>query len=98
MVIRPGRTMLDPGPGGTIRQVVIMEDPWQARLNRMRQLLPLPFLVLSAAITFTVPASAFHRWCHRASSPSGMPRAVTRTSSPRNGDGPGYLPIDYRST
>src|ERR1700759_34264 len=38
-----------------------MEDPWQARLNRMRQLLPLPFLVLSAAITFTVPASAFHR-------------------------------------
>ena len=62
MVIRPGRTMLDPGPGGTIRQVVIMEDPWQARLNRMRQLLPLPFLVLSAAITFTVPASAFHRW------------------------------------
>jgi hypothetical protein len=39
-----------------------VEDPWQLRLNRMRQLLPLPFLALSAAITFTVPASAFHRW------------------------------------
>ena len=37
-------------------------DPWQARLNRMRQLLPLPLLALSAAITFAVPASAFHRW------------------------------------
>jgi signal transduction histidine kinase len=62
MAIRPGRTMPDPGPGGTIRQVAIMEDPWQARLNRMRQLLPLPFLALSAAIAFAVPASAFHRW------------------------------------
>jgi signal transduction histidine kinase len=62
MAIRPGRTMPAPGPGGTIRQVAIMEDPWQARLNRMRQQLPLPFLALSAAITFAVPASAFHRW------------------------------------
>jgi signal transduction histidine kinase len=42
--------------------VMVMEDPWQARLNRMRQLLPLPFLALSAAIAFAVPASAFHRW------------------------------------
>ncbi len=41
---------------------MVTEDRWQARLNRMRQLLPLPFLALSAAITFTVPASAFHRW------------------------------------
>ena len=39
-----------------------VEDPWQLRLNRMRQLLPLPFLALSAAITVAVPASAFHRW------------------------------------
>jgi signal transduction histidine kinase len=55
--------MPDPAAGGTISQVaMVMEDPWQARLNRMRQLLPLPFLALSAAIAFTVPASAFHRW------------------------------------
>jgi hypothetical protein len=33
-----------------------VDDPWQARLNRMRQLLPLPMLALSAAITFSVPA------------------------------------------
>ncbi len=39
-----------------------VEDPWQLRLNRMRQLLPLPFLALSAAITLAVPGSAFHRW------------------------------------
>jgi signal transduction histidine kinase len=38
-----------------------VNDPWQDRLNRMRQLLPLPFLALSAAVTFAVPASAFHR-------------------------------------
>ena len=42
--------------------MALVEDPWQARLNRMRRLLPLPMLALSAAITFAVPASAFHRW------------------------------------
>jgi signal transduction histidine kinase len=42
--------------------MALVEDPWQARLNRMRQVLPLPLLALSAAITFAVPASAFHRW------------------------------------
>jgi hypothetical protein len=47
-----------------LREVImaLVEDPWQARLNRMRRLLPLPMLALSAAITFAVPASAFHRW------------------------------------
>ncbi|HEY2277377.1 MAG TPA: sensor histidine kinase [Streptosporangiaceae bacterium] len=40
----------------------LVEDPWQARLNRMRRLLPLPLLALSAAITFTVPVTAFHPW------------------------------------
>jgi hypothetical protein len=47
-----------------LREVIMamVEDPWQARLNRMRRLLPLPMLALSAAITFAVPASAFHRW------------------------------------
>ena len=42
--------------------VMVMEDPWQARLNRMRQLLPLPMLALSATITFAVPASTPHPW------------------------------------
>jgi DNA-binding CsgD family transcriptional regulator len=42
--------------------MTLVEDPWQARLNRMRQLLPLPMLAVSAAVTFAVPASAFHRW------------------------------------
>ena len=42
--------------------MVPLDDPWQTRLNRMRQLLPLPFLALSAAIAFAVPDSAFHRW------------------------------------
>jgi signal transduction histidine kinase len=39
-----------------------VDDPWQARLNRMRALLPLPMLALSAAITFAVPGSAVHGW------------------------------------
>jgi signal transduction histidine kinase len=42
--------------------MALADDPWQARLNRMRQVLPLPMLALSAAITFAVPASAFHPW------------------------------------
>jgi signal transduction histidine kinase len=48
----------------SVREVImaLVEDPWQARLNRMRRLLPLPMLALSAAITFTVPVSAFHPW------------------------------------
>jgi signal transduction histidine kinase len=48
----------------SVREVImaLTEDPWQARLNRMRRLLPLPMLALSAAITFAVPVSAFHRW------------------------------------
>jgi signal transduction histidine kinase len=48
----------------SVREVImaLVEDPWQARLNRMRRLLPLPMLALSAAITFAVPVSAFHRW------------------------------------
>jgi signal transduction histidine kinase len=39
-----------------------IDDPWQARLNRMRQVLPLPLLAVSAAITLAVPGSASHRW------------------------------------
>jgi hypothetical protein len=48
----------------SVREVImaLVEDPWQARLDRMRRLLPLPMLALSAAITFAVPVSAFHRW------------------------------------
>src|ERR1700743_2452923 len=54
--------------------MALVEDPWQARLNRRgrraplprrtrrRGLLPLPMLALSAAITFAVPVSAFHWW------------------------------------
>ena len=38
--------------------MVPVDDPWQARLNRMRQLLPLPMLALGAVIIFTVPSSA----------------------------------------
>jgi signal transduction histidine kinase len=63
MPLGPARRCRTPAADGTISQVaMVVDDPWQARLNRMRQLLPLPFLVLSAAITSTVPASAFHRW------------------------------------
>jgi hypothetical protein len=48
----------------SVREVImtLVEDPWQARLDRMRQLLPLPLLALSTAIAFAAPASAFHRW------------------------------------
>ena len=48
----------------SVREMItaLVEDPGQARLNRMRRLLPLPMLALSAAITFAVPVSAFHRW------------------------------------
>jgi hypothetical protein len=39
-----------------------IEDPWQGRLNRMRQVLPLPLLAVSAVIAFTVPGSATRPW------------------------------------
>ena len=39
-----------------------VDDPWQARLNRMRQLLPLPMLALGAVIIFAAPSSASHPW------------------------------------
>ncbi|HXP58193.1 MAG TPA: histidine kinase, partial [Streptosporangiaceae bacterium] len=39
-----------------------IDDPWQARLNRIRRVLPLPLLAVSAAIAFAVPGSSVHRW------------------------------------
>jgi signal transduction histidine kinase len=49
MAARPGRS--SPVP-----------DPWQARLDRLRRLLPLPLLAVSAAAAFAVPASSSHAW------------------------------------
>ena len=40
----------------------IAEDPWQARLDRMRQLLPLPLLLISAALALALPAAGSPQW------------------------------------
>ena len=49
----PERGQYQPGPAGdtigNMREVVV-EDPWLARLDRMRRLLPLPLLLVSAAV------------------------------------------------
>jgi signal transduction histidine kinase len=41
---------------------VNVADPWQARIDRLRRLLPLPMLVLSSAVALTVPGSSDHSW------------------------------------
>jgi len=54
--------------GGTIGRVteaaVAVHDPWQTRLDRMRRLLPLPLLLLSAAAARAVPGGE-HPWARR---------------------------------
>jgi signal transduction histidine kinase len=39
-----------------------LADPWQARLDRLRRLLPLPLLAVSAATALGVPGSTSHDW------------------------------------
>ncbi|WP_236792663.1 sensor histidine kinase [Amycolatopsis sp. GM8] len=34
-----------------------LEDPWQARLNRLRRILPLPLLAVSTALSFIAPGN-----------------------------------------
>jgi signal transduction histidine kinase len=40
----------------------VIEDPWQARLDRMRRILPLPLLAVSTAIAMATPADGSHSW------------------------------------
>jgi signal transduction histidine kinase len=41
---------------------VNVADPWQARIDRLRRLLPLPLLVLASAVALGVPGSSDHAW------------------------------------
>lgn len=50
-----------------------VEDPWQARLDRLRYLLPLPMLAVSTAAALAVPSSSAPAW---ARFDVGLPLAV----------------------
>lgn len=58
----------DPGPrigGNDIIDLVsdaVVQDPWQARLDRMRRVLPLPLLLVSTAIALVAPPGQSPSW------------------------------------